>query len=79
MLDILAPTHLVLQGKAARTTAGEALSVRLEVDDAVDVMLNGHPMRAISLHHPTSQGSTNWSGPNRDYFRNTVVKLLSPS
>lgn len=77
MLTILAPTHLVLQGAAARMAVSRALGTNLEVNKSIDITLGGQPVRVISLHHPTSQGATNWSGPNREYFRGTVTKLLA--
>lgn len=76
MLRILAPTYLVLQGKSAGKTVSQVLGMRLDGGCVADYDFSGQSMRIISLPHPTSQGATNWSGPNREYFRTTASKLL---
>ncbi|HEX5480643.1 MAG TPA: hypothetical protein VFY79_13070 [Dehalococcoidia bacterium] len=76
MLDILSPTHLILQGSAARDTAERALGVRFEPGNARPVGLGSGVCRVFAFPHPTSHEPTNWSTYSRSYFRSTVAPLL---
>jgi hypothetical protein len=76
ILSILAPTTLILQGVAARESVSAVIGHRLTINEIYTSTAFGVETSIFSFHHPTSQGATNWSGPNRDYFKATVAPLL---
>jgi hypothetical protein len=79
MFGLLEPTHLILQGEAARGTAESALGLpqnSLRIRELKIVRIGETECRVYPLEHPTSQGATNWSGPRREYFLRAVAPFL---